>query len=93
MKILFASALTALTGLGVFTAQAGSADEAPCPKDFGDCAISAERLPDGTCQITCEGPEGTCAYIIDCDEPCEPQDCELAPKQKSACEAVGDCAG
>ena len=101
MKFLLASALTALTGLGVFTAT--SSDEGPCPIADGECTISTDCLPDGSCLITCEGPDETCTFVVECDEPCEPQDCEpqdcepkgceSAPQEKSACEAASDCAG
>ena len=93
MKCLLASALATLAGLGWLGIQTGSdpaaADDSACRAR--DCDVSIECLPDGTCRIECEGPEGPCWLVLDCDPdgecvvldrggvPCDLEDCEALP--------------
>lgn len=86
MKLLIASACASLLGIGWLAFRAEAADDAhgasACPKSAEECDVTVECLPDGTCRIECEQPDGsTCYAILACDED---GGCEVV-------ESGGDC--
>jgi hypothetical protein len=79
MKFLIASVLASVLGLGWFGySMDASADGCRAT----DCDVSVECLPDGTCRIECEGPDGASCWIeLDCD----------AEGECSVIDSGGDC--
>lgn len=88
MKLLMISAPLALLGLGWLGFRAEAAGEtdacaaSECCPAAEECAVSVDCLPDGTCRIECENPEGaSCWVVLACDPP---DGCEVV-------DSGGDC--
>ena len=90
MKVLLVSVLATVAGLGWFGGAPENAADG-CPLRGGACDVEVECLPDGTCRIECDGPEGPCWALLECDPlggceildqggpGCETVECDLTP--------------